>query len=143
MTGLLAVTMLVTLAGIGTYALVRVGEAVRLLRASRDWPTAPATVKSIQVRFRASHGPGTSRYDVRVDYDYVVDGLRYAGRRLTCGSSLPIRGVYREQADRLAARYARGAAVTARYDPRRHGEAVLEPRISWGDVAMTLVVAAM
>jgi hypothetical protein len=76
------------------------------------WPTAPATITSLEVRENADSDGST--YEVQVQYTYTVDGVAYDGSRLAFGYA---RSSGREAHDEIFRRLKEARAVSARYDP--------------------------
>ena len=101
-------------------------------RASRHWPTAEGTIRSsrvVEVRsLSRSTGSPTLRYHPEVVFAYRVDGVRYVGHRISFRDDHFGR---RPPAERIAARYPRGATVPVSYDPDDPEQAVLEPVYDW------------
>jgi hypothetical protein len=76
------------------------------------WPTAPATITSLEVR-EDSDSDG-STYEVKVRYTYTVDGVAYDGSRLAFGYGS---SSGRESHDEIFQRLKQAKTVAARYDP--------------------------
>ena len=70
-------------------------------------------------------------YRAVVLYEYEVAGERFEGNRIAQSPGMD-KGVPRF-AEEMVQRYAAGSAVDVRYNPKRPGESVLEPRVpgSW------------
>jgi hypothetical protein len=102
----------------------------------RRWPTTSGKVTAAQVETSNASTNWSMRLPhLRVAYAYTVDGAEYACDRATFFTGT---FVYRNEMAAKAAlhRYAKGAAVTVRYDPRDPAYAVLDPAIEWGRWAL-------
>jgi hypothetical protein len=125
----------------GTFGLIVLAILVASLReaaAMKRWPVAKGRVLSSRVEaYRdvagssRSGGARMTLYRPVVRYEYEAAGRRYEGDRITQSAGLN-RGTP-EFAEQTVRRYASGSAVDVRYNPRRPGESVLEPRVprSW------------
>lgn len=108
----------------------------RLARASRSWPTVPGRITTSAVIEELIEDrrddDKTSidrkkihRYQIDLRYAYRVNERDYVGINPNWGWT----GIYglRELADKAAARFPTGQAVTVYYDPENPANAVLEP----------------
>jgi hypothetical protein len=86
-------------------------SAHRSTRAA-TWPTAPAVITALEVQRKGDDEATT--YVVKVEYTYVVNGVKYEGSRLAFGyEGSTDRGTPAQILQRL-----KGAmAISARYDP--------------------------
>ncbi len=109
---------------IGVFALVQ-GLHYRAYR-SHEWPGTPGVVLSAEVREDVSSDgiAGSVSYGPRVNYEYTVGGVTYAGDQITFADQ----PCTREFAAATVARYPPGLAVTVRYQPDSPRVAVLDPR---------------
>jgi hypothetical protein len=113
--------------------------ALREAAAMKRWPVAKGRVVSAKVeeyRESISRGTGGARdrmtlYRPVVRYKYEVAGERFEGNRIAQSPGFN-RGVP-DFAEAIVQRYAEGSEVEVRYNPKRPGECVLEPRAprSW------------
>lgn len=77
-----------------------------------SWPTAPATITSLEVR--AGSVRDGSTYEVKVQYTYTVDGVVHVGSRLAFGYTS---SSGRETHDEIFRRLKEARVISARYDP--------------------------
>jgi hypothetical protein len=133
--------------GFGLAMLALIASSLREAAVMKRWPVSRGRVLSSKVEeYRADAGSanfGASRgrmtlYRPVVVYEYEVDGQRFRGDRIAQSPGMN-RGVD-AFAQRVVQRYATGSAVDVRYNPRRPGESVLEPRVpkAW---IFTLLIA--
>jgi hypothetical protein len=101
----------------GLYSLV---QAYR----SAQWPKAIGTITSSAVEEQRD-SKGTMMYRPAITYRYSVSGREYVSSRRIFGGEMGVN--WPGPAEKTIARYPAGAAVTIHYDPRKPGEAVLEP----------------
>lgn len=99
-------------------------------RASRSWPTVSATIESSSVRSYSTERTGQPRYrySPRVRFSYEVDGVSYAGDRVSFRDDHYGK---RASALEIARRYRPGSEVTIHYSPDDPSQAVLEPDYDW------------
>ncbi|MCU0493885.1 MAG: DUF3592 domain-containing protein [Chloroflexaceae bacterium] len=130
----------------------RAWQAQRRIYAARHWKTTTGQVlqsgiQQTTVRVRISTSVGRYRNAIRyiphVVYHYRVNGAHYQGERLRLGTV--VLSSEARDAERTAARYPVGSAVTVYYDPANPTEAVLMRHTSWGTwllwcVAMLMLV---
>jgi hypothetical protein len=115
------------LLGFAGWMLVKgLGER-NLAEDSKGWPTAPSVVTASDTErdtVNRRRGGRETRYRVRVEYDYVVDGASYHGDRIRAACCS-----YEDwsKADQKARQYRVRSTVQVRYDPDNPGRAVLEP----------------
>jgi hypothetical protein len=127
------------LAVFGIAVLGLVASSLREAAAMKRWPVAKGRVLSSKVEqytqiVGSRSTGGRSRmtlYRPVVLYEYEVGGRRFEGDRVAQSPGLN-RGVV-EFAEKVAQRYPVGASVDVRFNPKRPGECVLEPRVpaSW------------
>nr|UXE45366.1 hypothetical protein Hi04_10k_c4711_00012 [uncultured bacterium] len=119
----------------GAAGLVFFGRPVwQAWRAGR-WPHAEGTVTrswtetvTREINPTDNTAPTTTRFNVRVNFSYLVGGTTHAGDRVTFFPSTMSHGfpqLAREHCDR----YAAGTTLDVRYDPRNPSDAVIETRI--------------
>jgi hypothetical protein len=94
--------------------------------ASKAWPTATARIAESRVAEKGTYvktmRTGT-RYRLKVEYRYRVQGAEYLSRRVQFGDKwLDDEDFVRE----LAAKYPAGAEVTVHYNPKNPSSAVLD-----------------
>ena len=127
-------------AGFGAAILALVVISLREAAAMKRWPIARGRVLSSKVEeYRTDAGAGKfggararmTLYRPVVHYEYEVAGQRFSGDRIAQSPGMN-RGVA-DFAQKTADRYAVGTAVDVRYNPKRPGDCVLEPRVprSW------------
>ena len=104
-------------------------------RASRRWPHAPGRIVAWggHEGTRASHDSVAS-----LTYEYAVDGRTYRSRRVDYAGRGAGAG-----AGAVLARYAPGAEVAVRYDPRRPARSVLEPGVGVANYLRLTVALGM
>ncbi len=100
----------------------------RKARRALAWPTVPGTVMTSRTARRWGFGHGVWMaglwYVPEVVYRYETGGRTYTGRRVFLSDTgFSRRILVREIIDR----YPRAARIMVRYNPRRPGEACLEP----------------
>ena len=136
--------------GFGLAMLVLVCSSLREAAAMKRWPVARGRVLSSKVeKYRADAGSanfGGSRgrmtlYRPAVVYEYEVDGQRFRGDRIAQSPGMN-RGVA-DFAEKVAQRYATGTAVDVRFNPKRPGESVLEPRVPKAWIFASLIAVAL
>jgi hypothetical protein len=111
------------------------GRVRALGKASLAWPSAAGVVKSNEIqKYKAKGGP---QFMAKVTYNYDVGGATFAGDRLRFGQYAGALSV----AEADAAKYAPGAAVEVRYDPKKPETSVLEP--GSGGVSVLGIVLAV
>jgi hypothetical protein len=120
--------------GLGVLALTAGLQRIWHGAASQAWPTAPG-----EVVFAAGEGGNDTTdptYYARFVYEYEVAGTRHFNnvRRFA-----QIEGGSAEEADRVADRYIKGAAVRVSYFPADPDVSVLEP----GNASASLVVPGL
>lgn len=127
------------LGGFGVIVLALVAASLREAAAMKRWPVARGRVLSSKVEqykdvvgSRTTGGATHIRlYRPVVVYEYEVGGRRFESDRIAQSPGLD-RGVA-DLAEKVAQRYPAGAAVEVRFNPKRPGECILEPRVpgSW------------
>ena len=110
--------------------------SLREAAAMKRWPAAKGRVLSSKVEeYRADAGSSSfggprgrmTLYRPVVVYEYEVDGKHFRGDRIAQSPGMN-RGVA-DFAAKAVQRYAVGSAVDVRFNPKRPGECVLEPRV--------------
>jgi len=133
---------------VGILALIL--SSLREAAAMKRWPVARGRVLSSKVEeFRADAGSGNfggsrgrmTLYRAVVVYEYEVDGKVFRGDRIAQSPGMS-RGVA-DFAEKVVQRYASGSAVDVRFNPKRPGEAVLEPRVPKAWVFAFLIDVAL
>lgn len=113
------------------------GLAVRNLArgsASRHWPRADGRILRSFVLVDTGSGEGEG-FTPQVQYEYVVEGNTYQGKRLRYGQT----GSWnRKQAERTIAGYVAGAPAKVCFNPRNPKDAVLVSGTSWGNLVIAL-----
>ena len=117
-----AVLFAAVFCGLGVLALTAGLQRIWHGAASQHWPTTPG-----EVIFAATEGgddTSDSTSYARFVYEYQVDGAQHFNnvRRFA-----QVEGGDRDEADRVAERYHKGAKVTVSYFPTDPDVAVLEP----------------
>jgi len=126
--------------GFGLAMLLLIASSLREATAMKRWPIAKGRVLSSQVEeYRADAGSGSfggprgrmTLYRPVVVYEYEVAGQGFRGDRIAQSPGMN-RGVA-DFAQAVVQRYASGNAVDVRFNPKRPGDSVLEPRVpkSW------------
>ena len=122
--------------GFGLAVLALAVSSLREAAAMKKWPVAKGRVLSSKVEeYRADAGSGNfggprgrmTLYRPVVSYEYEVGGQRYEGKRIAQSEGMN-KGVA-DFAEATVKRYAGGSAVDVRFNPKRPGECVLEPRV--------------
>ena len=109
-------------AGVGAAVLVWGAGVVREAQASESWPTAPGRVLS--ARMTSHRSDDSTTYGADVQYEYMVDGVRYTGDRVHFGQYSTSDRSY---ARGILKRYPKGKAVKVYHDPDRPDRSILEP----------------
>jgi hypothetical protein len=122
--------------GFGLAMLVLIFVSLREAAAMKRWPVARGRVLSSKVEeYRTDAGSSSfggprgrlTLYRPVVVYEYEVDGQRFRGDRIAQSPGMN-KGVP-DFAQAVARRYASGSSVDVRFNPKRPGESVLEPRV--------------
>ncbi len=101
--------------------------------ASRNWsPAQGCILRSVVLVGTSDDG---ENFTPRVEYEYVVAGVKYRGTRLRYGQ---IGSWNRKQAERTIARYIAGAQQTVLYNPSNPAESVLISGTSLGNIVIVL-----
>jgi hypothetical protein len=116
--GLIAMTLAAT--GLGA---ARLRASRRALAQCREWRIVTGRVIARSIRETSVPDVGP-QYTPVVVYRYVVGDTQYESEHLTIGSHA--RYSLRRRAERRISRYAPGASVQVRVDPRNPAAAVLE-----------------
>src|SRR5262245_31087583 len=108
------------------FALRQCWRAYQMLQKSVKWPKVVGRIVSSEIMHEEDDAGHT--YGNKVAYEYSVDGVTYhCNRRGWMGDNL--RSSFKGRANRIAATYPVGQAVTVYYDPSDPAQAVLEPHI--------------
>ena len=116
----------------------------------KRWPVAKGRVLASRVEeYREIAGAGDysgsrtrmTLYRPVVLYEYVVEGKRLEGNRITQSPGLN-RGIP-DVAEKIVQRYKGGMAVEVRYNPKRPGDCVLEPRVPVGWIFALVIALAL
>lgn len=137
--------------GFGLAILALTVSSLREAAAMKRWPVAKGRVLSSKVEeYRADAGSGhfggsrgrMTLYRAVLEYEYEVAGERFRGHRIAQSPGMD-RGVT-DFAEQTARRYAAGTAVDVRFNPKRPGECVLEPRVPKAWIyAMVIAIALL
>jgi hypothetical protein len=136
--------------GFGTLLLLLVASAVREAVAMQRWPVAKGRVLSSKVEeYRAVAGAGNfgstrtrmTLYRPVVAYEYEAEGQHFRGDRIAQSPGMN-RGIP-NFAEETVRRYPPGSAVDVRFNPRRPGESVLEPRVPAGWIVVLVIAVAL
>ena len=137
---LVLIPLITVIMGIGVAALaVRAWRGQRRANAARTWPQTAGRViesgvqeRTFRMRRRTSVASYRDQkfYAPRVIYEYEVDGRRYQHNRLQMGDLITSSDY--ADAEKSAARYAVGSAVTVYYDPADPAGATLDIGAGWG-----------
>lgn len=114
----------------------------RRASAAAAWPSVPGTILVSRLtsgEVSSGDDSSTTRYDVKLEYEYAVDGQTHRGKRLAFGS---VGSTDRAAVERHLTRYPEGAKVEVFYDPRDPKAAVLEKRAS-GQNLMAIVMGVV
>ena len=137
------VIVLVLVAG-GIAFLRAAWRTVRMARISQRWPEVPAEITASGMKLIGFYRTYRLRENflVEISYAYAVFGAWYSGHRYRW-TIWRFGGMTREEALETIGRYPAGSHVTARYDPDRPAESVLEPRADWMAVATCVMFGAL
>jgi hypothetical protein len=136
--------------GFGLAMLALVVSSLREAAAMKRWPVARGRVLSSNVEeYRADAGSGSfggsrarmTLYRPAVVYEYEVDGQRFRGDRIAQSPGMH-KGVA-DFAQAVVQRYPSGNAVDVRFNPKRPGESVLEPRVPKGWIFALLIAVGL
>jgi hypothetical protein len=136
--------------GFGLAVLALIFSSLREAAAMKRWPIAKGRVLSSKVEeYRADAGSGNfggprgrmTLYRPVVVYEYEVDGKHFRGDRIAQSPGMN-RGVA-DFAQKVAQRYASGSAVDVRFNPKRHEESVLEPRVPKAWIFALVIAVAL
>lgn len=128
--------------GFGAFALYFYFAFRRYTQQAANWPTVPgkivaSSVESFRER-KENSSLMTTHYRPLVEYTYDVRGRSYRGNQVTLGVKMTgMQGF----AERLAAKYPEGKAVTVYYNPANPGTATLE--IPRGATWLPLIIVAV
>ena len=138
------------LGGFGSIMIVVVIAALREAMAMKRWPIAKGRVVSSKVEeYREIAGAGDysgsrtrmTLYRPVVLYEYEVSGKQFEGNRIAQSPGLN-RGVP-DFAEKIVQRYLTGTAVAVRYNPKRPGDSVLEPRVPAAWIAVLVIAIGL
>ena len=136
--------------GFGVLLLLLVVSALREAVAMKRWPIAKGRILSSTVeQYRAIAGAGDfgstrtrmTLYRPVVVYEYEAAGQRFKGDRIAQSPGIN-RGVP-IFAEKTVQRYPCGSAVDVRFNPKRPGEFVLEPRVPAGWIFVLVIAVAL
>jgi len=112
--------------GAAVYVLWQAISARRKAAQSQTWQSVEGTIASSSVEEKHVHdqnGTHTS-YELKVEYDYTVNGVPYVNDRRTLGK-VP-KGIPYKEIPEVSTRYAAGVKVPVWYNPENPQEACLE-----------------
>jgi len=99
--------------------------------ASLDWPSTDGVITSSEFGQNdnsaissANKKSSATTYYAKVEYEYAVEGLTYAGNKVSYGETA---SVDREEAERVLKPYPEGQTVRVYYNPDSHRQGLLEP----------------
>lgn len=96
-------------------------SARQSMRAAK-WPTVPATITHLEVKETSGNSDDPTTYVVKLQYQYVVDGIGYTSSRLAFGYD----GDSNQEAHAEIHRKLKDAkAIAARYNPSAPSESCL------------------
>lgn len=132
---------------VGLMALVAGSYDAYRTHQARQWPTAPAVIRSSAAeRVFVGSRRGRHTWYPRVTYTYTVEGRTLLGRRISVSEGslfaklgITDRGYDYENATAVVNRYPSGAQVSVHYNPAHPEESVLETASL--SAATTLLVA--
>jgi len=136
--------------GFGTLLLLLVASALREAMAMKRWPVAKGRILSSKVEeYRAIAGAGNfgstrtrmTLYRPVIAYEYETGGQHFRGDRIAQSPGMN-RGIP-DFAEQTVRHYPVGSAVDVRFNPRRPGESVLEPRVPGGWIAVLVIAVAL
>jgi hypothetical protein len=136
--------------GFGLMMLVLMFSSLREAAAMKRWPVARGRVLSSKVEeYRTDAGSSNfggprarlTLYRPVVVYEYEVDGQRFRGDRIAQSPGMN-KGVP-DFAQKVVQRYASGSAVDVRFNPKRPGESVLEPRVPKAWIFALVIAVAL
>jgi hypothetical protein len=112
-----------------------VGVAIRNMvkgTATHSWPQSEGRILRAMVLMERDTQGGKG-YTPSVEYEYVVNGTTYRGKRLCYGQT----GSWgRKQAKRTVARFVGGSPAPVWFNPQNPQDAVLVRGTSWGNLAI-------
>lgn len=136
--------------GFGALLLLLVLSALREAVAMKRWPVAKGRVLSSTVeKYRDSASAGNfggtrarmELYRPIIVYEYEVAGVVFKGSRIAQSPGIN-RGIP-DFAEQVVRRYSTGSAVDVRFNPKRPGESVLEPRVPLGWIFVLVIAVAL
>lgn len=136
--------------GFGVLLLLLVFSALREAVAMKRWPVAQGRVLSATVeKYRGLAGAGNfgstrtrmELYRPVIVYEYAVAGETFKSSRIAQSPGIN-RGIP-DFAEKVAQRYPAGSAVDVRFNPKRPGESVLEPRVPPGWIFVLVIAVAL
>ena len=131
---------------------------VRKAHLSENWPTTTAQVvpeNTTYYKLRgvvpeklssfAQHfteaGPQPVLYNLEAEYEYVVDGKKYLGQRISFVADT--QEIERSEVDRIFERYLSKREVMVHYNPDKPEESVLAPETSWRTKATIILLVVL
>jgi hypothetical protein len=136
--------------GFGLVMLLLILSSLREAAAMKRWPVAKGRVLSSKVEeYRADAGSGNfggargrmTLYRPVVVYEYEVAGQRFRGDRIAQSPGMN-RGVA-DFAQKVVLRYSMESTVDVRFNPKRPGESVLEPRVPKAWIFALVIAVAL
>jgi hypothetical protein len=136
--------------GFGLAILALIFSSLREAAAMKRWPVVKGRVLSSKVEeYRTDAGSGNfggprgrlTLYRPVVVYEYEVDGQRFRGDRIAQSPGMD-KGVA-DFAHKTAQRYASGSTVDVRFNPKRHSDSVLEPRVPKAWIYALVIAVAL
>ncbi len=109
----------------------------RKVRVSAAWPTAMGAIIKSEIR-RPAHTD--SRYELAVEYAYLVNGTRYTGKRIEFGQKGYAR---RKTAEAAIEKYPANSSVIVYFNPEKPEEAVLSRRASTAMIHVAFGIIAV
>lgn len=132
---MLNVCAIAALAGLIAYLLFNVFFQTRNGRRSTQWPRVPATMISAEAIPTSTRGI----YELDVQYSYAVDGTRYEGDRHRFHA---MQGNHHE-CNAIANTLNESNGVVVSYDPDDPSMSVMEPGITFGELAECAIGAIL
>ncbi len=110
-------------------------RAIYFAKYSTGWPTTQGIIEESYMLSDEDGG-----YSPRVSYSYEVNGRKYWNNEITTKQRSD--SLNRRPAEAIVARYPQGHSVTVHYDPRKPGQAVLEPGRGFGNWLVLAILLA-
>lgn len=102
---------------------------------SKNWPTTTGTITESKVESWMKDG--SSVYDARITFTYMVEGKKYSSSKTNTSGSYTGGNITR--AKEIVAEYPMGKTVDVYYDPEVPGSGSLKPGLSGKDIAITAI----